>query len=195
MNITTLKIEKRNDIGGSRARRLLKRGLIPAVVYGNDIKSTAAIVDGSEIRKLLKSNGRSTIFNAEFAEEHNLSMLVKNIQYNPVNREIIHLDFLKVNPDEKVQVNIPVRVKGNEGMKNKGNVIVHQLDSVTVECLPCDIPQHAVADISGLNPGYSFTAGDLILPSGVSLISKPNKVILTLKGYENEKEADSLTMP
>lgn len=186
MKSTTLKVEKRNEVGGSRARRLLDRGLIPAVVYGRDMKSTAALVNGSEFRKFLKSNGRNSIFNAEFAEEHDLSMLIKNIQYNPVNKEIIHLDFQKVNPDEKIQVNIPVRVKDSEIMKKTGNVVVHQLDSVTVECLPRDIPQYADADISDLESGHSFTAGDFKFPSGVFLISKPNKVVLTLKGREQE---------
>lgn len=186
MKSTTLKVEKRNEVGGSRARRLLDRGLIPAVVYGRDMKSTAALVNGSEFRKFLKSNGRNSIFNAEFAEYHDLSMLIKNIQYNPVNKEIIHLDFQKVNPDEKIQVNIPVRVKDSEIMKKTGNVVVYQLDSVTVECLPRDILQYADADISDLEPGHSFTAGDFKFPSGVSLISKPNKVVLTLKGREQE---------
>jgi len=195
MSETTLKIEERNEIGGSKARRLLKRDLIPAVVYGNGMKSTAALVDGSEMRKLLKKNGRNTIFHVEFAEEQNLSMLIKNIQYNPVSGEMIHLDFQKVNPEEKVHVNIPVKVIGSEGLKSKGNTIIHQLDSITVECLPRDIPRHADADISSLNPGYSFTAEDFKFPSGVSLISKPNKVVLTIKGHEIEKEADSLTMP
>jgi len=191
MNETTLKIEERNEIGGSKARRLLKCDLIPAVVYGNGMKSTAALVDGSEMRKLLKKNGRNTIFHVEFAEEQNLSILIKDIQYNPVSGEMIHLDFQKVNPDEKVQVNIPIKVVGSEGLKNKGNTIAQQLDSITVECLPRDIPQHADVDISGLNPASSFTAGDLKLPAGVSLISKPNKIILTIRGHETEKEAAS----
>lgn len=186
MKNTTLKLEKRNEIGGGRARRLLGRGLIPAVVYGKDMKSTAALVNGSELRKFLKSNGRNSIFNTEFAEEQDLSVLIKNIQYNPVNNQIIHLDFLKVNPDEKVQVNIPVKVQGGESMKNTGNVLVHQLDSVTVECLPRDIPQHADANISNLKPGQSITAGDFKFSPGVSLITKPGKAVLTLKGHERE---------
>lgn len=186
MKSTTLKLEKRNEVGGGKARRLLGQGLIPAVVYGRDMVSTAALVNGSELRKFLKNNGRSTVFNVEFAEEQDLSMLIKNIQYNPVNKEIIHLDFQKVNPDEKVQVNIPVRIVGSESMKNSGNVVVHQMDSITVECLPGDIPQHADADITDMKPGHSFTAGDFKFSSKISLISKPNKVILTLKGHERE---------
>lgn len=186
MKSTTLKLEKRNEVGGSRARRLLDHGLIPAVVYGRDMKSTAALVKGTDLRNFLKSNGRSSVFNTEFAEEQDLSMLIKNIQYDPVSREIIHLDFQKVNPDETVQVNIPVRIIGSESMKNTGNVVIHQQDSITVKCLPRDIPLHADADISDLKPGHSFTAGDFRFSSKISLISKPNKVILTLKGHEHE---------
>ena len=191
MNSATLKLEKRNEVGGGKARRLLEHGLIPAVIYGRDMPSTAIFVNGSELRKFLKTNGRNTVFNAEFAEEHDLSILIKNIQYNPLSQEIIHLDLQRLSPDERVQVNIPVRVKGVENMKNSGNVVVQQLKSITVESLPRDIPQHADVEISELQPGHCFTAGDFKFPSGVTLISKPNKVVLTLKSQHHDAALDT----
>lgn len=190
MKSTTLKLEERKQIGGSRARRLLKDGLIPAVVYGRDMKSTAALVNGSELKKFIRDNGRNSVFSTEFAEEHDLSMLIKNIQYDPVNKEIIHLDFQKLNLDERVQVNIPVRIKGTENMKNNGNVIIHQLDTITIECLPRDIPSYIDVDISDFQSSQCFTAGDLKFSPEISLITKPGKVILTLKGHEKEAASE-----
>lgn len=186
---TTIKIEKRDEVGGGRARRLLKRGLIPAVVYGRDMGSTAALVNGSELKRFLRSNGRSSVYNMEFAEEHDLPMLIKNIQYDPVSKEMIHLDFQRVNNNEKVQVKISVRVKNIESLKKNGKVVVHQMDSVTVECLPGDIPQYADVDITDMMPGQSFTAGNFKFAPGVSLISKPTKVVFTVKDQGHEQEA------
>ncbi len=186
MNNTILKLDKRSEIGGGRARRLIERGLIPAVVYGKNTPSTAAMVNASELRRFLRVNGKNAFFNAEFAEEHELSMLIKNIQYDPVSKEIIHLDLQKVNPDEKIQVQIPVKVTGEENVRKAGNTVIHQLNSVEVECLPVEIPPYIVADITGFNPGRSITAGSLALPSGISMLSNPDQIIVTVKGQKGQ---------
>ena len=186
MKNNALKIEKRNEVGGGRAGRLRERGLIPAVVYGRDMASTAASVNKSDLRAFLKNNGQNSVFNTEFAEEHDMSMLIKDIQYDAVNKDIVHLDFQRVNSNEKVQVEVPVRIIGRETIEKTGNVVAHQLNSITVECLPGDIPHHADADISGLKPGHSFRAGDFIFPSGVTLLSKPGEIVLTVNGHERE---------
>lgn len=184
MKNTGLNLEKRKDVGGGKARRLLEQGLIPAVVYGRDMESTPVSVKKAELLDFLKSHGRNSVFNTEFAEEHDLSMLIKDIQYDGVRREIVHLDIQKVNSNEKVQVEIPVRVIGREQAEREGHVVVHQLDSVKVECLPGDIPHYADADISGLKPGHSFTAGDFIFSNRITLLSKPAEIILSVSGRE-----------
>lgn len=116
-----------------------------------------------------------------------MSMLIKDIQYDAVNKDIVHMDFQRVNANEKVQVDVPVRVIGREAVEKDGNVVAHQMNSVTVECLPGDIPQHAVADITGLKPGHSFTAGDFIFPKGVALLSRPAEIVLTVNGRERNQ--------
>lgn len=191
MESNTLILEKRDETGGGKAKRLLDNGLIPAVIFGRGMKSTAAAVKNSDLKKLLKTHGNRAVFNAEFAEEQNMSMMIKNIQYHPVNKEIIHINFQKVNGDERVRADIPVKITGIDGVVGGGSVAVHQLDNVTVECLPHDIPQFAQADITTLKPGQSIKAGDLKIPNGVSLITKPDKVVLTLNGYSKTKETDA----
>lgn len=188
MENNTLKIEKRKDIGGGRGRRLREHGLIPAVVYGGDMQTAAASVNASELKQFMKRNGRNTVFNTEFAEEHDLSVVIKDIQLDPVNKEIVHLDFLKVNPEERITVDVPVRITGSDSVMRAGNVVMHQADSVKVECLPRDIPRYVDADITGLMPGHSFTAGDLKFTGRISLISKPGEIIATVNGREKEPE-------
>lgn len=186
MGNNPLKIEKRNEVGGGRAGRLRDRGLIPAVVYGRDMASTAASVSKKDLSVFLKNNGRNSVFNTEFAQEHDMPILIKDIQYDPVNKDITHLDFQRVNSNEKIHIEVPVRITGRETIEKNGNVVSHQMNSVTVECLPGDIPHYADADISGLKPGHSFTAGDFILPLGVTLLSKPADIVLTVNGRDTD---------
>lgn len=190
---TALRLEKRNDVGGGRARRMLHTGLIPAVVYGRDIGSAAAFVKKNELLEHLKTHGKNSVFYTEFAEEHDFSVMVRDIQYDPVRRDIVHVDFQKVNSGEKVQVEVPVRLIGREQVEKAGNVVARQLDSVKVECLPGDIPQHADAVVSGLKPGHSFTAGDLAFSGRVTLISRPGEVILTVNGRDQAAAAENET--
>jgi large subunit ribosomal protein L25 len=186
MNNSTLKLEKRNEIGGSRAKRLLESGLVPAVVYGNGYGSKAAKVSKSELNRFLKSNGRNALFKTEFGEEHDLSLIIKNIQYNPVNKEIIHLDFQKVDPQETIQVQVPIKITGSDANTKAGNSVIHQLNTITVECSADSIPQYAVADITSMKPGQSFTAADFNFQPDVKVITKPTKAVVTIKGHKSE---------
>jgi large subunit ribosomal protein L25 len=188
MGNDSLKLEKRNEIGGNRSRRLREQGLVPAVVYGRDMVPVAARVNASELKGFIKHSGRNAVFNTEFAEEHDLSLLIKDIQYDPVNKEIIHLDFQKVNQEERVMVEVPVRITGSEFVQRTGNIVMHQMDSIKVECLPRDIPRYVEADVAGLQPGHSVTAGDLKFTDRISLITKPGDIIVTVNGREKEVE-------
>ena len=188
MGNDSLKLEKRNEIGGGRSRRLREQGLVPAVVYGRDMVPVAARVNAAELKGFIKHSGRNAVFNTEFAEEHDLSLLIKDIQYDPVNKEIIHLDFQKVNQEERIMVEVPVRITGSDSVQRTGNIVMHQMDSIKVECLPRDIPRYVEADVAGLQPGHSFTAGDLKFTGRISLITKPGEIIVTVNGREKEAE-------
>mgnify|MGYP000052733018 CR=1 FL=1 len=185
INTPIMKIEKRSEVG-HKAKKLLKQGFIPAVVYGSDFQSTAAQVRKSELNRFLKAGGKNSLFKTEFAQEHDFSVIIKDIQYDPVNKEIIHLDFQKVEPHDKVQVQIPVKVTGSDTFIRAGNSVLHQLNAVTVECPAGSIPQYADADITSMKPGQSFTAADFKFPAGVRLVTDPGKVVLTIKGHKSE---------
>ena len=180
MDDTLLRLEKRNQIGGGKAKRLRRNGYIPAVIYGQDMTSYPAQIKLQDIRQFLSHHGKTSIFTVEFAEENDFSALVKDVQYDPVKKDIVHVDFQKVSLTEKIHSEVPVKLIGKENVERAGNVIVYQLDTVTVECLPQDIPKYIEADISGMSAGHSITAAQLKLPQGVKLISEPNSVILSI---------------
>ncbi len=180
MSDTLLKLEKRDEVGGRKAKRLRRNGYIPAVVYGRDMESAPAQIKLQDIRRLIDKQGKNTIFNVEFAAENDFSALVKDIQYDPVNRDIVHIDFQKVSLTEKIQSDVPIKVTGKENIEKAGNVIVYQLNYVTVECLPQALPKYVEADITGMTAGHSITAAQLKLPQGVRLVTDPDSVILSI---------------
>ncbi|MCX7711824.1 MAG: 50S ribosomal protein L25 [Clostridia bacterium] len=182
MNSLDLNLEERKAIGGGKPNRLRKSGYIPAVVYGHGSPTMAVQIKESEFKQFLSRHGKNSLFTTEFAEEHDLSMLVKDIQYDPVHKSVAHVDFQRVSMDEKVKMEVPVRVIGRDWVEKAGNVIVHQLSEVTVECLPNEVPRYIEIDVSDLTPGHGYTAGQLKLPKGVTLISEPNSVLLSITG-------------
>ncbi len=195
MDDAPLNLEKRNEIGGGRVRRLRDQGYIPAVVYGRGAGSIAAQVKTSEFKQFLSKSGKNSVFTTEFAADEDLSVLVKDLQYDAFHREIIHVDFQRVSMNEKISVNVPVKIAGRERIEKGGNVIAHQLNEITVECLPNQVPRYLEADVSGLTPGHSLTASQLKLPQGVSLVNGAGEVVLSVTGGGLELKSSKAEEP
>lgn len=189
MNNATLNLEVRTEVGGERPKRLRKSGYIPAVLYGHGMESVNAQVKASDLREFLAMNGRNAVFITEFAAESDLSVLVKDIQYDPLRKSISHIDFQRVSMTEKVTNTVPVRVLGKENVERDGNVIVYQLKEIAIECLPQDVPRYIDVDVSGMTLGHSLTAGQLQLPDGATLVSAPGSIILSVTGGRLELKA------
>jgi len=185
VNEKILKLEKRNQVGGGKAKKLRRNGYVPAVVYGKDMPPSSVQVKLPDMREFLAHHGRNSVFTAEFAEENDFSALIKNIQYDPVRKDIVHVDIQKISLTDKVQVEVPIKVTGKMDIEKSGYVIMHQLNEITVECLPQDVPKNVEANIAGMMPGSIFTAAQLKLPHGVTLVSDPNSIILTITGGVN----------
>ncbi len=197
MDNAKLNLQLRKGTGSREANRLRKASHIPTIIYGKRAESRPALVNARELRQFLSKYGRNTVFSTELAEEHDFSMFIKDVQYHPVTKDIIHVDLQRVSLNEKIQTEVPVKTIGSEAIARDGNVVVHQLNHVTVECLPQDVPRYIEADVSGMTQGNSLTAGQLILPPGVSLVTDPNAVILSVTGgkmdLEVEKEDEPVT--
>ncbi|MCX8128860.1 MAG: 50S ribosomal protein L25 [Clostridia bacterium] len=182
MDSIFLNLEERKNIGGGKVKRLRKAGYIPAVIYGRSMESIPTQIKASEFREFLMKHGKNSIFTTEFAAEQDMSVLVKDIQYDMLKNAVSHVDFQRVSINEKIHAAIPVRITGDNRLKGTGSVIVHQLDEVIVECLPQNVPHHLNADVSGMTPGHSLTAAQLHLPQGVTLVTEPGSVILAVTG-------------
>lgn len=154
-----LKAETR-EAKKSVVRRLRKEGYIPAVLYGHGIDNRSIYVDKNSFSKLYRDVGRTGIFTLEVQNE-SYPVMIYDVQYDAINRNVIHVDFFKVNMDEEVDTEVPIQLVGESPAEKAGGVIQQNLDMVEVRALPKDLPSNIEVSLDRLNIGDTITVGDL----------------------------------
>jgi large subunit ribosomal protein L25 len=175
-----LEIEKRDSIGGSKVKRLRKNGFIPAIIYGKGIEPVPVTVKKSDFRESIIKNGKNAVFNVEVEKGKPFPIIIKEIAYDNLKNEYVHVDLQVISLTEKRRASVPIRIIGREVIEMSKNVLIHQMDQVDVECLPLDMPEYFEADASEMKTGENFTAGQLDIPDNISLISSPDDVIFSI---------------
>lgn len=145
MTKITLKSEKR-EMFGRKVSRLRKSGLIPANIFGKKIESQAITVDAKEFAEVFKKAGETQLI-----ELNGKSVLVSNLQKDPISDMFIHVDFRQVDLTEKIEAKVPVILEG-ESPAEKQNLgtVVQQVTEIEVEALPAHLPESIIVDISEL---------------------------------------------
>lgn len=183
MSDMTIEVQQRPVEGTNANRRLRKSGHIPAVVYGGGKETVAIQVDRRIFLDLLKKSGTEhPLFLLKLAgtgqERH---AMVRQIQIEPMSRQVVHVDFQRVLMTEKIRVQVPVELKGTaHGVKVEGGVIDFMTREIEVECLPGDIPKAIEFDVTDLHVGQHVEVKDLTLPKGVTLVGDGDRVIASL---------------
>ncbi len=187
----TLEVNPREQTGKNANRRSRSAGKIPAVVYGGGKESVAIEVDRKTLIDTLKGHaGENPIFLLKLGDKERHAM-IRNMQTDPVSRQVIHIDFQRVLMDQKVRVAVPVELQGVPyGVKTEGGMIDFVTREIHVECLPGQIPKHVDVDVTELHLGQHVEARDLKLPEGVELLDEPDRVIASV-GHHGKHETDA----
>ena len=169
----------REETGKGAVNRLRRSGRIPAVLSRQGGESIPLSVDVREFIHLRHQGGlsrllRLTIKNGKKSEVK--SVLVKEVQLNPVNWEPLHMDLQEVALDHEVTLKIPVHITGNRA--NDGAVIEQMFHEIEVSCLPSAIPEGVPVDISDLKMGESILIKDLTPPEGVKFVTSPEEPVV-----------------
>ena len=195
----TLQAEKRDSRGKNEARRLRAAGRIPAVVYGADKgKATEIAVDPRVLLRILHSqSGVNTLIGLEGAGlAAGAKVLVKEYQLDPIDHRLLHADFYAVAMDKKLEVTVPIVIKGEpKGVKQQGGVVDFVNREIEVECLPGDIPEHIDVDISELMLHQGIRVRDLPTTGKWKAVSDAEMMIVhvvTIK-VEEAPAADAAT--
>ena len=176
---------KRSTRGKNEARRLRAAGKIPAVLYGAQKAGDAPApepvsVDPKPFMRILHSkSGLNTLITLKVQGTADTRVLVKNVQLDPITHHPLHADFYRVNMDRKIQVTVPIMLKGeSRGVKQDGGVLDFVHREIVVEVLPANIPDSIAVDISELGIGDSVHVRDLAANAAWEPISDPDMMIV-----------------
>ena len=166
------------EIGSSSSRRVRKDGVVPGVLYGLNKESVSLSVTWPDLRRALTTDsGVNAIIQLEIDGKKQMT-IVKDIQRHPVKRDVLHVDFLRIDPDKNVTVDIPLVMIGEAREVSAADGMVDQnMFSLTVSAPPDRIPTEIEVDISALTVGDAVRVGDLNLPEGVTSENDPEDPI------------------
>lgn len=171
---------------------------VPAIIYSQGNEAYPIFVGNRQMQKMFNEYGSKGLLILDIEEGTPTTVIVRDIQKNPLTGKLIHVDFLKVDMSHKISNSVSIHFIGEEVIQKKGGIIQTGVREVEIECLPQDIPEHITIDISALNIGDSITIGDLSLPEGVELLSDANSGIVSIvapgkaiEELEGEEDAEA----
>jgi large subunit ribosomal protein L25 len=168
---------------------LRRDGVIPANVFGKDIKSVAVQVALADFQKGFKEAGETALVDVTLGSEV-MPSLIHNLQRDPKSGSLLHVDFHKVNLKEKITTSVPVVLEGESPAAKAGTgLLLQTLNEVEVECLPTEIPAHFSIDAEKLTEiGQSVHVKDLKTPDGVTITNDPEETIVAVQTAEMKEE-------
>ena len=178
MSEIVLTADTTRQTGTRPSKRLRREQRIPAVVYGLSQDPVSIDVAWADLRVALTTDaGVNAVIHLEIAGEKQMS-IVKDIQRHPVRRDVTHVDFLRIDPDQDVTVDVPLVMIGEaKAVTDADGMVDQNLFSLTVNASPENIPNELEMDISALGIGDSLRVADIVLPAGVTTDMDPEETV------------------
>jgi len=174
-HIEKLTAEKRVRLGTAECRRLRRSGLIPGNIYGHGIDSLAIRVTEERLYAVLRSGA----FVVEVdVEGHRETAVIRDTEWDTYGARIQHFDLLRVNPNERIEVDVPIELKGRAPGVTAGGFLDQPLHSLIMEVSAVDIPDSLMVRVSELEIGDELSISDLELPEGASISLPPETPIV-----------------
>lgn len=180
----------RNAQGTSASRRLRRADKLPGIVYGANVPATAIELDHNTIfYALRKEKFHASILTMELDGKEEL-VLLRAFQMHPYKAQVLHIDFQRINANEKIIMRVPLHFVGGENspavIVDKG-VISHTVSSVEVNCLPANLPEFITVDLSNLKADEVIHLFDIALPEGVEIHAKENITVVSVVAQTAEE--------
>ncbi|HZQ29983.1 MAG TPA: 50S ribosomal protein L25, partial [Patescibacteria group bacterium] len=177
MKKVSLQVNERKVLG-KKVKKLRKEGLLPANVYGKEVKSLAVELPTKEFEKTFKEVGETGLVELK-VDGQMKPVLIHNVQYDPVSHEPLHADFYQVNLKEKVKTSVPVSFVGEpQAIINKVGILLEQISELEVEALPTDLPENIEVNVEKLaNVDDQITVAEIKAPAGVTILSDASQVV------------------
>jgi large subunit ribosomal protein L25 len=188
MDFAKVSVEVRNESGKGSARRARAAGKIPGILYGHKETPVSLTVDPHALLKSLdKEKKRNTVFSLAVGATNSITAMIRDFQIDPMSRQLIHVDFIRVSMDEEVKVTVPLILIGTPaGVVDGGNL--HQsMHAIPLAAKPSAIPSKLEIDVSALKIGEALHASDLKLGAGVRVLLEAKEALASVVMPRAEK--------
>ena len=179
--------ESRTEFGKGAARRIRRDDKVPAVIYGHGEAPVHVTLPGHDTWIAIKHGGANSLLDLQIDGKSQLA-LTKQVQVDPISRVIEHIDFVAVRRGEKVHVDVPIHVVGEAG---PDTLVVTENAVVSVEAEATHIPEYFEISVEGAEVGTLIHASDLTLPSGSTLLSDPELLIVNVAQQMSEEALEA----
>jgi len=177
-----LNVAVRAQTGRSASRRLRKANRVPAILYGKHTSPESLSIEGPEFVRLLRSvAGRAVLVELERTDKPVKALsFLQEVQRDPMTDKYLHVDFQEVKADEKFEIRVPVQVTGESfGVKNQSGVLEMNAHQLRIRCLPKDLPEFIVVDVTELKVGETIKLGEMKPIAGVEFLDTKGQPVVS----------------
>lgn len=191
MEKVLLKAQPRGETGKRAAKDLRNKGIVPANVYKGGKGAVSIQVEVGDLRAALETKaGENVIITLKISGEgggKDKTVLIKEIQREPIQDRILHVDFNEISLTEVLKVDVPIASKGEPvGVKVDGGVLEHVMWELEIECLPTAIPEKIEVDVTNLKIGDAFFVKNVVVPEGIKVLNDPELIVMQVKAKKVE---------
>lgn len=187
MSTEKIKAELRTEFGKGAARRIRREDKIPGVIYGHGNDPIHVTLPGHDTMMAIKHGGSNALLELDIDGSSQLA-LTKQVQVDPVRRLLEHVDFVAVRRGEKVTVDVRIAVIGEAASET---LVVTENSTIQVEAEATHIPESVEVDVTDAGAGTQFLAGQLTLPSGTTLLTDPETLIVNVTEQQSAAAAEA----
>lgn len=194
MDQIELNVTKR-EILGKKVRFLRRQGITPVHLFGHGIESQALQCDTARLQQVLAEAGKTKLINFKIdGEKKARSVIVREVEIELPRRGLVHVDFYQVRKAEEMKVEVPVVLVGEApALKVRENTLLQELDTLSVECLPANIPASVELDISSLTESEQvLRVKDIELEKGVTVLNDPEVVVAKISALRVEEVVEEV---
>ena len=178
------------EILGKKVRHLRRQGITPVHLFGHGIESLALQCDTGELEQVLAQAGQTGLIGLKLDKEKKpRTVVVREFDRDWRRGKLLHVDFYQIKMEEKIRLEVPLVLVGEApALKSKDNMLEHELETLTVECLPAKIPASVGVDISSFTePGQAIRIKDIALDKDVTVLNDPELVVVKISWRPVEK--------
>jgi len=185
----TLNAQERQGAGTRWARRLRKKGQIPCALYGHKEATLSLTIASGEIAKAIRQGVRLLDLKHEKGTD---KALIREVQWDHLGQDILHIDFARISADERIEVEVRVEIRGIAPGIVEGGNLISPLHTLHVECLAISIPESIRVNIGELHLNQSIHVKELKLPEGVTVLNDPDAIVVQVIPAKAEAEPTPL---